>query len=64
MTTDFSTVRELLECAQNKLVGDDATSRQVREAIEELITEVAIEECVTAPATALSHARRRARKAA
>ncbi|MGN6468358.1 MAG: hypothetical protein ACTHLC_02090 [Rhizobiaceae bacterium] len=49
MQSDFAAVRELLECAFNKLTGADPASQRIREAVDTLIEDVAIAECQRSP---------------
>jgi hypothetical protein len=47
--SDFAAARELLECAQNRLCGEDETSQRVRDALDILIEEIAVAEFHRAP---------------
>lgn len=49
MQSDFGAVRELLECAYNRLAGADLASQRLKEAVDALIEEVAIAECQRSP---------------
>ena len=49
MQSDFAAVRELLECAFNKLTGADPASQRIRDAVDTLIEDVAIAECQRSP---------------
>lgn len=49
MQSDFAAARELLECVQNRLCGDDETSRSVRAKLDVLIEEIAAAEFQKAP---------------
>jgi hypothetical protein len=42
-------VRELLECAYNRLTGTDPASQKIREQVDTLIEEAAIAECQRSP---------------
>lgn len=49
MQSDFAGVRELLECAYNRLTGTDAASQRIRDAVDTLIEEAAVAECQRSP---------------
>jgi len=49
MQSDFAAVRELLECAYNRLTGTDPASQKIRETVDTLIEEAAIAECQRSP---------------
>jgi len=59
MQSDFSAVRELLECAQNRLYGADETSSRVREALDSLIEDIAVAEFQKTPLTVVPFPRAR-----
>jgi hypothetical protein len=49
MQSYFAAVRELLECAYNRLTGADPATQRIRETVDTLIEEVAIAECQRSP---------------
>ena len=49
MHSDFAAARELLECAQNRLCGQDETSRSVCGRLDVMIEEIAAAEFQKAP---------------
>ena len=53
MQSDFAAVRELLECAYNRLTGSDAASQKVREKLDALIEDTAVAECQRSPVTVI-----------
>ncbi|QKC97281.1 hypothetical protein EB231_23295 [Mesorhizobium sp. NZP2298] len=59
MQSDFAAARELLECAQNRLSGNDETSRSVRAMLDVLIEEIAAAEFQKAPLTIIPFPRTR-----
>lgn len=59
MQSDFAAARELLECAQNRLCGNDQTSQGVRARLDVMIEELAAAEFQKRPLTVLPFPRAR-----
>jgi len=59
MQSDFAAARELLECAQNRLCGNDETSQSVRAKLDVLIEEIAAAEFHKVPLTIVPFPRTR-----
>ena len=51
MQSDFAAARELLECAQNRLCGEDETSQRIRARLDVMIEEIAAAEFQKSPLT-------------
>lgn len=58
MQSDFTAVRELLQCAHDKLSGEDETSTTVRAALDTLIETIATAEHRKPPARVIPFPRR------
>ncbi|MGN6467812.1 MAG: hypothetical protein ACTHLP_20300 [Rhizobiaceae bacterium] len=59
MQSDFAAVRELLECAYNRLTGADAASQRIKDTVDALIEDVAIAECQRSPMVVIPFPRSR-----